>query len=329
VNQLQLIPADALVTRVDMQAFSRFQIAGIMIGPRALPDHCPPTGTSMKHQGFLEYQRFRYLKAAWWLTTLGSAAYIWHRLYLFHAPGKLGYGGTWPGYVFGTTAAALVVWLAWLGIRKRRYDTATSTQGWLSAHVYLGCAVVVLASLHCGFELGWNTHSLAYLLLWVVVASGIYGVVMFSRIPTRLTDTVGDTTLSALMLQLRDVDAEARRLALTLPDQYNSLVLDAATNTRLQGTAIQNLVNSTARHCATARALAGVEELNQHLGAASARAGRELYGQLVKRKGLVDRIRQIHMLMSKLRLWLLLHVPMALALLVALVAHVVSVFIYW
>lgn len=283
----------------------------------------------MKHQGFLEYQHFRYLKAAWWVSALGSVAYIWHRLYLFASPGKLGYGGTWPGYFFGTAAAALVIWLAWLGIRKRRYDTATSTQGWLSAHVYLGCAVVVLATLHSGFELGWNTHALAYVLLWIVVGSGIYGVVMFSRIPSRLTETLGDTTLSSLMLQLRDLDAEARRLALTLPDAYNSLVLDAIQHTRLQGSALDNLLNTTARHCATAHAVTGVEALNQHLAAASARAGRELYGNLVKRKGLVDRIRHFHRLMARLRLWLLLHVPLALALLVALVAHVVSVFLYW
>ena len=33
--------------------------------------------------------------------------------------------------------------------------------------------------------------------------------------------------------------------------------------------------------------------------------------------------------MGRLRLWLLLHVPLSVALLFALVAHVVSVFIYW
>ena len=283
----------------------------------------------MKHQGFLEYRHFRYLKVAWVGSALAALFYIWHRLYLFRTPGKLGYGGTWPGYFFGVSAALLMVWLAWLGIRKRRYNSGTSTQAWLSAHVYLGCAVVVLASLHCGFELGWNTHSLAYALMWVVVGSGIYGVIVFNRVPTRLTEAMGDGTLSSLKLQLQDVDAAAQRLALTLPDQYNTMIEDAANNTRLQGTILQNLLGTTGQNCPTAHAVATIERLNQHLAPASTRAGREIYSHMVRRKGLVDKIRQVHRLSAKLRLWLLLHVPMAMALLVAMVAHIVSVYIYW
>ncbi len=283
----------------------------------------------MKHQGFLEYRHFRYLKLAWWVVALASIFYIWHRLYLFQTPGRLGYGGTWPGYFFGVSAASLMVWLAWLGIRKRRYNGSSNTQGWLSAHVYLGCAVVVLASLHCGFELGWNTHSLAYVLMWVVVGSGIYGVVVFNRIPSRLTETMGDATLSSLMLQLQDIDTETLRLALTLPDEYNALILDATNHTRLQGTVLENLLGTVARNCPTTRAVASIERLNQNLNADSARSGREIYGQMIRRKGLVDKIRQVHGLSAKLRLWLLLHVPMSMALLVTLVAHIVSVYIYW
>ena len=283
----------------------------------------------MKHQGFLEYRHFRYLKVALVGSVLASVFYIWHRLYLFRNPGKMSYGGTWPGYFFGVSAALLMVWLAWLGIRKRRYNGTTSTQAWLSAHVYLGCAVVVLASLHSGFELGWNNHSLAYGLMLVVVGNGIYGVIVFNRVPTRLTEAMGDDSLSSLMLQLQDIDAQAQRLALALPDQYNAMILDAANNTRLQGTVLQNLLGTTASNCPTTLAVAIVERLNTHLDAASSRAGREIYGHMVRRKSLVDKIRQIHRLSAKLRLWLLLHVPMAMALLVAMVAHIVSVYIYW
>lgn len=283
----------------------------------------------MKHLGFLEYRHFRYLKLAWWLIALTTMGYIWHRLYLFQTPGKQSYGGTWPGYFFGVVATTMVVWLAWLGIRKRRYNSNSSTQGWLSAHVYLGCAVVVLATLHSGFELGWNNHSLAYLLMWVVVGSGIYGVVVFSRVPSRLTSTMGDDTLSSLMLQLQDIDNQAQQLALTLPDQYNVLILNAANNTRLQGTALQNLLGTVAKNCPTAHAITAIEALNQKIDTESARAGREIYGQMVRRQALVDRIRKAYRLTAKLRLWLMLHVPMSIALLVALVAHIVSVFVYW
>ena len=283
----------------------------------------------MKHVGFLEYRHFRYLKWAWGLVALTAAFYIWHRLYVFQTPGKVGYGGTWPGYFFGTVAAMMVVWLAWLGIRKRRYNNSGSTQGWLSAHVYLGCAVVIVASLHSGFELGWNNHSATYLLMWVVVASGIYGVTVFSRVPSRLTTTMGDDTLSTMMLQLQDVDTQVQRLALTLPDQYNTLILNAATNTRLRGTGLQNLLGTVAKNCPTAHAVATIERLNHTVDAASGRAAREVYGEMVRRNGLVNRIRRAHRLTAKLRLWLMVHVPLSIGLLVAMVAHIVSVFVYW
>ncbi len=283
----------------------------------------------MKHQGFLEYRRFHYLKMATWVSVLAGAFYVWHRLYAFQNPGKVGYGGTWPGYFFGTVSTMLVIWLSWLGIRKRRYDGNTSTQAWLSAHVYLGVAVVILATLHCGFELGWNTHSLTYALLLIVVGSGIYGVIVFNRVPSRLTETMGNATLSSMVLQLQDVDTQAQRLALALPDQYNTLILEAAQKTRLQGTALENLLGTTGRNCPTDYAVVIIERLNKQLDAASARAGREIYGHMIRRKALVEKIRHAHYLTAKLRLWLLLHVPLAIALLLALVAHIVSVFIYW
>ncbi len=283
----------------------------------------------MKHQGFLEYQRFRYLRLALWLGILASAGYAWHRVFVFRAPGGVGYGGTWPGYALGTLAALLMLWLAWLGIRKRQYQRSTHTKAWLSAHVYLGCLVVLLATLHSGFELGFNLHALLYLLMWIVVGSGVYGVVVFSRVPQRLTDAMGDETISTLMLQLSDVDATAQRLALTLPDSYNTLVADAAAHTRLRDNVVTYLTGTLARNCATGRAVKGVAALNSSLDAGQARNGRELYAQLVRRQSLVERIRHAQRLMVQMRFWLVLHIPMALALLVALVAHIVSVFIYW
>src|SRR5690606_30797663 len=83
-------------------------------------------------------------------------------------------GGTWQGYTLGTIGALLIGWLLWLGVRKRRYAKGSGTvQGWVSAHVYLGSALLVVATLHAGFQLGWNIHSLAYLLMVAVILSGM------------------------------------------------------------------------------------------------------------------------------------------------------------
>ena len=116
------------------------------------------------HEGFLVHKRMRWLKVA---TVLCIAAIV---AYAFIDVEPRPNGGTWYGYTLGTVGAGLIVWLALLGIRKRRYRASfTTLQGWVSAHVYLGLAAIVVATLHSGLELGLNLHTLTYLLMLVVV----------------------------------------------------------------------------------------------------------------------------------------------------------------
>ena len=41
-----------------------------------------------------------------------------------------------------------------------------------------------MATLHAAFQVGWNVHTLAYVLMLLVIASGIYGVVNYARLPS-------------------------------------------------------------------------------------------------------------------------------------------------
>jgi hypothetical protein len=284
----------------------------------------------MQHQSFLEYKRYRYLKVAALLSLMAIGAYIWHRNYVFDMPGGVGYGGTWMGYTLGSVAGLLILWLLWLGIRKRRYRaSSTSLQGWLSAHVYLGIAAVVVATLHSGLELGLNLHTLTYALMVVVVASGIYGVVVFVRVPSGMTSAMGEDSIQTLVMQIQEIDQQARRVALLLPDEFNTLVLDAAEKTRMRGTVFDHILKSTSRACATARAVKRMQVLNRALKDEQARQGREVFALMLSRRTAVERIRGEYRALARLRLWLLVHVPLSLALLFALAAHIVSVFIYW
>ena len=284
----------------------------------------------MRHRSFLAYKDFRYLKLALFLCIVAVAAYGWHRQTRFGTPGGLGYGGSLMGYALGTVGALLIVWLLWLGVRKRRYRASqTMTQGWLSAHVYLGLALVVVATLHTGFELGLNLHSLAYGLMLLVVLSGIYGVVVFLREPARMTANMGEDDIASLLLQIEEIDQQALRLALQLPDEFNTLIQAAARGTRLHGSVFQHALRTLSRRCPTARAHERMQQLNRKLKDDLARQGREVHALMLNRHTAVEKIRAELRSIARLRLWLLVHVPLSFALLVALASHIVSVFVYW
>src|SRR5258706_2640793 len=205
-------------------------------------EHSP----QVRHFSIREYARFRWFKAATALATLAAAAYLWHR------PPLKPYGGTWLGYTLGTVGAVLILWLMAYGIRKRRYaSTAGTVQGWLSAHVYLGTALVVIVTLHTGFELGWNVHTLAYVLMLLVVASGFYGVFFYLRVPGAMTQNLGEDTLDSMLLRLADLDRDVREKALSLPDDLFALVDRSVAGTRLGGSIVR-LVSGRDPACPTA-----------------------------------------------------------------------------
>jgi hypothetical protein len=278
----------------------------------------------MRHYSILEYAKFRWFKAAVLLSILAAALYIWHE------PPLKPYGGTWLGYTFGTIGAALIVWLMWFGVRKRRYRSTTGTvQGWLSAHVYLGTALVVVVTLHTGFELGWNVHTLAYVLMLAVVFSGFNGVFLYLRVPQAMTDNLGEDTLESILLRVADIDREVREKALSLPDTLFALVDRSVKESRLGGSAVR-LVSGRDPACPTKAAIDRWGDVAAgRLTGDAGRLGKDVYGLLLEKHELLQRARRDMRHKALLDLWLYLHVPLAFALIAALAAHVISVFIYW
>lgn len=283
-----------------------------------------------QHQSILGYGGGRYLKLA--VTGCGAAiaAYAWYEppaVYLAR------YGGTALGYTLGTIAALLILWLMLLGVRKRRYRRAIgSLQGWTSAHVYLGTSLLVIASLHCAFEFGWNIHTLAYALMVAVIASGFFGVHAYLYYPELMTRNAGPDTLETLLMQVADLDRKCRRIALELPDEINEVVARASRATARD-------VNERSRMglhpvldpdaCPTLRACNELKLLGRTLTGDQAKLHQQLLAEMTRKRGLTDRVRNDLRYRALMQLWLYFHVPLSFALLAALIAHVVSVFYYW
>lgn len=310
------------------------------------------------HQSFLSYRDFRYLKVAGLACLLAAVAY------LVHEPVDGANGGTWLGYTLGGVSSALIGWLAWFGVRKRRYArTRLRLAEWLSAHVYLGLALVVLATLHCGLQFGWNVHTLAYVLMLLVVASGLWGVYTYARYPRLVTGNRGGLTAEALIAEIADIDRECLVLADRVSSEAHQVVLHSIEQTVLGGGLRDLLFGDPARRAASPGVGKALEDARQRIEARMSRAAprleqvadsemtaigflaghglagdggperletiRQLFDLITRRRALVERVQRDAQLHAWLRVWLYAHVPLSMGLLVALVAHVVAVFFYW
>ena len=290
------------------------------------------------HESFLAYDHFFYLKVALLLSGLSIAAYLLTGpaggyLLADRVPFTLSTlsgqnGGTWLGYTLGTIGALLIVWLMFFGIRKRRYGPGDfSLKAWLSAHVYLGLSLIVVATLHAAFQVGWNVHTLAYVLMLLVIASGIWGVVNYARLPQRMTENRRGLTFKAMQQELAEIDRQCVTLANQLGEEYDAAVQLSRERSRLGGSAWRLLSGRDSR-CGTVQALAMVEKL------ATERTGfgdkpSVLVAALSRKAALLQRARRDLRYKALMDVWLHVHVPLSFALLAALIAHIVSVFYYW
>jgi len=283
-----------------------------------------------QQESILEFHRGVYFKVAILLCAAAIAAYALHEVpSAYYKP----YGGTWLGYTLGGVAAFLVLWMMLLGIRKRRYRSSVGTlHGWTSSHVYLGGAAIVIATLHGGFEFGWNVHTLAYALMVLVIATGVYGVYAYLHYPTLVTQNLSGDTLESTLLKIADLDRRCRRIALDLPDQANALVIgatrSAAREAELGGSLRQRLRGERVR-CPTREATAKLMSLGAGYTGKQAAANGQLVSAMTRKSALIDRVRRHLRYRALLEVWLYAHVPLSFALLAALIAHVVSVFYFW
>lgn len=281
-----------------------------------------PTG-ELAHESFLVHRRFRYLKLALALSLASIVAYIAWQPETGHD------GGTWLGYTLGTIGALLIVWLMLFGIRKRRYGPGSwSLKAWLSAHVYLGLALIVVATLHTGFQFGLNLHTLAYVLMIVVIISGVFGVVAYGRVPRLMTLNRMSQSFEGMAREALDIDRQCAELAIGLDDAFAEEVRRAREETRLGGSLWRKLAARDPR-CGTTRAIARVRELAEAAPPAMRDRASALLVALRRKEELLARTRRDIRLKTLLDLWLYVHVPLSFALLAALTAHIVSVFFYW
>ena len=310
------------------------------------------------HESFVSYRHFFYLKVALGLCLFAILAYA------LHDPADPPNGGTWLGYTLGTLGAGLIVWLAWFGVRKRTYGGNTSmVSAWLSAHIYLGGALVVIVTLHSGFQLGWNVHTLTYVLTLLVVATGLYGLYAFVAYPTAMTENRGGMTREQMIAEIAELDRECLQLADQVNQEAHKVVLRSIEETVLGGSVREQIFGDPARRSSSQKLAQGLDDVRNKLEARIARevpaldqvrdtemtaigflAGQamsegsgperlervsRLFDLITRKRALVERVQRDIQYQARLQWWIYAHVPLTVGLLTALTTHVLSVFFYW
>ncbi|HEX6376374.1 MAG TPA: hypothetical protein VFZ91_11715 [Allosphingosinicella sp.] len=275
------------------------------------------------HQGFLRHRNFLWLKVALALSLLALLGYA-----LIDVQPRPN-GGSGYGYTLGTVGVLLILWLTLLGLRKRAMTRGRwSLKGWTSAHVYLGLSLVVVATLHTGFQFGWNVHTLAYALMMLVILSGLYGIVVYATLPQALSVSRSEMTRPQMIDAVMKIDRQLQTAAQPLGHEDTRMVSLSLDDNAFGGGLYRRLSGRYPR-CRTARALA---EMRRRLALATgeqAEALENVIGLLERKAAALARIRSHLRIKALLEIWLYVHVPLTFALIAALAAHIVSVFFYW
>lgn len=275
------------------------------------------------HEGFLRHANFRWLKRATIISLLAIVSYLITDVQPRHN------GGSWYGYTLGSIGVVMILWLSLLGIRKRKMSRGHwSLKAWTSAHVYLGLSLIVIGTLHTGFQLGWNVHTLAYVLMMIVILSGIWGISVYATVPKLMSANRDQTTEAQMLASLRSIDRQLHDAAQPLDQEYAELVRSSLDQDAFGGGIIRRMANRYPS-CTTIAAHDTIMLVKESQSRMRDDPLEKVASLLGRKRAALARTRRHLQLKAMLEVWLYLHVPLTFALIAALAAHIVSVFFYW
>jgi hypothetical protein len=248
-------------------------------------------------------------------------------LFVYQARREYPHGGSTLGIAYGIAGSALIVLLALFGIRKRAYRSTLGTlESWMQSHIYLGILTGVILLLHTGFRFHDGIAVATFVLVLIVVFSGVAGAILYVTVPRLLTEVESNLTVDEISDQLNALAKQMARIATgkSAPFQriYNELVSESRpgwlAGWRLLFTRRRQKPKS-AGDWSNLLGLVGKDEQN------------ELRQMLVvsrQRKELLLRLIYQQRYKNILEAWLYVHVPFTIAAMVMAVVHVAAVYYY-
>lgn len=127
-----------------------------------------------------------------------------------HWPG----GSTIPGFTFGIIGALIIVFEFLLWPRKKvRAWPIGSAQTWLRAHIWLGLLCLPILILHSGLRLGGTLSTVLMVVLVLVIASGVWGLILQNLLPVQMVEEMSaETSFAQQAFLVGQLLADADRL---------------------------------------------------------------------------------------------------------------------
>ncbi|HZU98013.1 MAG TPA: hypothetical protein VFF73_15020 [Planctomycetota bacterium] len=266
-------------------------------------------------------------------------------------------GGSIPGLVYGVAGSLCILFAALFGLRKKlRAWRIGRAETWLRAHLWLGLLAGPLILLHAGFHMGGPVTLVAMVLLGVVIASGVFGLVLQNWIPRTMMvrvpfetihvqiDVVSEQLLREADLLVAEVCPSLPPLdpptPAALPTKWGPRDLDCLklpkvkypveAAVKAKSAPIQDFYLSEVRRflgdgrsgllASTAKTRAAFEQVKTLVPPPLAQALEDLEEMCEERRQL-ELQRRLHHL---LHFWLLVHGPLAYALVILGAAHAVT-----
>lgn len=274
-------------------------------------------------------------------------------------------GGSWPGLAYGIVGFGMMLYAGVLGARKKvRVWRLGRAQTWMRGHLWLGLLSLPIIILHAGLTFGVGLTSVLMWLFVIVVVSGVLGAWLQHTMPSRLLreapmETIYDQ-IAHVRAQLLDeadtVVAEAcgkLELETVVPTALDAYARTAdgvvAQNASAAATALATTSRIDAEESAPLREFyasemrAFIEQPTPAHPLAEARTAAarfekvralvppDFHAAIADLENICEEERQL-MRQSRLHRvlhgWLLVHVPLSIALLVLAVVHIVMALRY-
>lgn len=282
-----------------------------------------------------------------------TAVYIPYAIGPSASPG----GDTLIGLAFGLIGAALILFAALLGLRKKWLTLRVgSLTWWMKGHLWLGALSVLMVLFHSNFRLGGVLTTVLMVLLFVIILSGVFGAVLQHVLPGVMTAQVThETTYEQVREGLGNLRREAYELVWSAcgqtPDPDEAAQIEALLsappkkpakqelhepgsiegqqelNRFYQSTIVPYLQSSSSHRNALAGATTAAVQFDAWKVALDPALHRAL-------DDLADVCAEVRQIVRQIRLhrwlhgWLLVHIPLSMALLVLMAVHAVMALYY-